>query len=449
MPQFHTYFGTFSPTLQGLVVSAILITGAIFSLAAGYLSDRISRTYTIGIGSFLFAVGSAIFCAAPSLPLLFLGRCIAGAGEGLFLSTITVYTCEIAPTSIRGTLASIVQLFVTFGVASGYFVCYGTVRLQGTLAWRLPYGLQAVVATTLAVGAPLLPHSPRWLRAVGRHSDAANGWRRLGVSPAEAEKEEDTVNREASQHQELVPPTGTSHSKGLRIFGGLFAKDVRYRTLLGCFLMGMNQASGIDGVLYYAPILFTQAGLSATKASFLASGVTGIVNIVCTIGTMMATDRWGRRPATIGGGFTIAACFLVIGSVYASHGSDTQAGRWAIIILIYVFVVAFSVTWAVYNRIYASEIQPKHTRSAATSLGQSVNWIVNFIIALTTPLFLARSSSGPYFLFGGCTLVTALVCLAFQPESKGVSLEDFDEVFRESPWKVWLHRVRGSRAESL
>lgn len=59
----------------------------------------------------------------------------------------------------------------------------------------------------------------------------------------------------------------------------------------------------------------------------------------------------------------------------------------------------------------------------------------NWVIAFTTPLFLAKSSSGPYFLFGGFSTLTVLVCIAYQSESKGVSLEELDEVFKTSPWR--------------
>lgn len=77
---------------------------------------------------------------------------------------------------------------------------------------------------------------------------------------------------------------------------------------------------------------------------------------------------------------------------------------------------------------------------------QAVNWI----IAFSTPLFLSRSSSGPYFLFGACSLLTVIVCVLFQPESKGVSLEGLDKIFEVSPWRKFLakgvsrmHALRG------
>ncbi|KAI5119490.1 hypothetical protein M0805_009514 [Coniferiporia weirii] len=448
MPQFLEQFAPITATLQGLVVSSILITAAVASVLAGPLSDRISRTYTFSLGSAIFAVGSTIVASSSTLAQLLVGRCIAGVGEGLFLSVIIVYHCEIAPSAIRGSLACTLQLLITIGIASGYFVCYGTVRMVGSMSWRIPFTLQTCLAVAYAIGSPFLIHSPRWLRHVGRNEDALKAWTRLGLNPAEAEKEDISAANEARDGERR----GNWKTEARQ----LWRKDLRKRTILGCFLMGMQQLSGIDGVLYYAPILFTQAGLSSTKAAFFASGVSGLLNVACTIITQPFQDKWGRRPVVLIGGSIIAGCMLTIGSIYASNAHTTASGRWAVIILIYVFVVSFSMSWAISNRIYASEIQPMRTRAAATSLGQAANWVVNWVVAFSTPLFLARSTSGPYFLFGACSALTVIVCAAFLPESKGVSLERLDEIFQTSPWRKILAqlrtnekaRLRGSELES-
>ncbi|KAF9817493.1 hypothetical protein IEO21_03344 [Rhodonia placenta] len=432
MSQFQEQFsktGHLSSTVQGLIVSTILITAAIASLVSGPLSDRISRTRTIALGAIVFAAGSVISCSAHALAQLLVGRCVAGVGEGLFLSAITVYAIEIAPASARGRLGSVVQLLVTTGIAAGYFVCYSTVRVGSSFSWRFPFGMQAVVSVVLAVGAPFLPHSPRWLRHVGRDAEAEIAWLKLGVISADAHKTEEHVRRDASERTNIWQEL--SH---------LWTKGIRTRTILGVFLMGMQQASGIDGVLYYAPVLFSQAGLSATTASFIASGVSGIINVVLTFAVQFFADKWSRRASMIRGGIVIGVAMILIGSLYASHASDTVAGRYAIIVLIYIFVVGYVASWAIVTRTICSEIQPMRTRAAATSLGQCANWVVNWAIAFSTPLFLARSSYGPYFLFGGCSLFTTLVCIGFQPETRGASLEEVDKAFEEPPWRVMLNK---------
>jgi MFS family permease len=119
MPHFKAVFDPISPTLQGLIVSSILLPASISSFLAGPVSDRISRKYTFALGSAIFCAGAALECAAINLPMLFVGRCISGVGEGLFFSTATVYVAEIAPAATRGRLLAVQQLLVTIGLASG------------------------------------------------------------------------------------------------------------------------------------------------------------------------------------------------------------------------------------------------------------------------------------------------------------------------------------------
>ncbi|KAJ3522728.1 hypothetical protein NM688_g8835 [Phlebia brevispora] len=367
MSQFRNHFfgsSDIDPTVQGLIVSSILLTASLASLVSGPLSNRISRTRTIALGAITFSAGSAIACSSGALAQLFVGRCIAGVGEGLFLSAITVYTVEIAPSSARGRLGTVVQLLITIGIASGYFVCYGTSRLHTSLSWRFPLGMQATISAVFAAGCPFLPHSPRWLHIVGRHAESRAAWDKLGVGAADIEKTEQAAQREQVEHG--------SFGVELKL---MWRKGVRGRTALGVFLSAMQQASGIDGVLYYAPVLFSQAGLSGTTSSFIASGVSGLINVVFTILCQFFTDKWGRRPSMIRGGSVIAGSMLIIGALYASEASSVPAGRWAIIVLIYIFVIGYTCSWAIVVRIICSEIQPTRTRAAVSSLGQCANWV--------------------------------------------------------------------------
>lgn len=229
-----------------------------------------------------------------------------------------------------------------------------------------------------------------------------------------------------------------------------FAPDVRARTVLGVFEMGMQQMSGIDGILYvsfficyperdlgqhtqYAPLLFERAGLSSSRASFLASGVSALVIMAAAIPALIYAENWGRRHSTIGGGLVLSFIMFLIGSLYASSSvHETHgAGRWIVIASIYLFAVVFCTTWAMGIKTWVAESQPQRSRSSATNLAYGGNWLANFLVALTTPVLHDRSSSAAYFLFGGCTFVTAIVCMIWMPETKGKSLEDIEILFAQ------------------
>ncbi|KAI6714135.1 hypothetical protein JHW43_003356 [Diplocarpon mali] len=423
MPQFASTFGHLSSTVHGLTVSMILIPAALSSFFGGHVANSLGRLKGIALGAAIFGLGGGVEAGSVKLGMLLAGRAVKGVGEGLFLSTSVVYITEISPPRSRGTLASIPQLLITIGVCAGYFTCYGTVSLSSSASWRIPFALQSAIAFAFVLTTLFfLPESPRWLSSRGRHAEALAIWDTLGIDAAEREKIllQDLSGDVPAQVQ-------------MKDMMAVFAPRARRQTGLGVFLMAMQQASGIDGVLYYAPLLFASAGLSSSTASFLASGVSAILIFAVTIPAFLFADRWGRTTSAICGGVGQMGCMFVIGGLYASgsvHG-ERGVGRWVVVVLIYVFAIVFSATWGVGFRVYVSEIQSPETRAGASSLALSANWVVNWIVAFTTPIFLAHSSFGIYFLFGSAALLTVVVCAFWMPETRGRSLEDIDAGFRK------------------
>ncbi|GAB1211575.1 hypothetical protein ATERTT37_000698 [Aspergillus terreus] len=446
MKSFTEQFGSQSATVHGLLVSSILIPAAISSFFAGFLADKLGRPKGISIGALIFGIGAALEAAAVHIAMFVIGRVIEGIGEGLYLGTLVVYICEISPPKVRGALTTGPQLLITLGLVIGFFTCYGTARIESSFSWRTPFLILACLSVLFSTAALLwLVPSPRWLTLHGRQAEAARTWDLLGVSPAEREKVEIEQDRgtpleiQVSGEVISIPsvtqtaPATKERMKAIKDkLLDIFSKDVRSRTALAVFLMGMQQLSGIDGVLYYAPMLFEQAGLASSDSSFFASGVSAIVIFVVTIPALIWADKWGRRRSIIYGGIGISVIMFLMGALYAGNvvHASTGAGRWVVIVAIYIFAVIYSLSWAVGIKIYAAEIQPQRTRASATSLAHGSNWAANFLVALTTPILLSKSSFGAYFLFGGCTLITAFICAIFMPETKGRSLDEIEEAFK-------------------
>jgi len=160
-------------------------------------------------------------------------------------SSPSSYAAEVAPATNRGLYMSIVQLNTTFGITLGYFTCYGTVRLPSSLSWRLPFIIQAILATILIIACYFLPSSPRWLVLHGRRDEALRAVERLGIERQEAEK--DILNPTGVEHEQLE----RGYWQGLVM---LFRKTYRKRTGLALLMLGGAQLSGIDGVLYVSLI---------------------------------------------------------------------------------------------------------------------------------------------------------------------------------------------------
>jgi sugar porter (SP) family MFS transporter len=379
MPSFQATLGHFSAIMHGVIVSSILITGALSALVAGAFAHRFGHVRLVALGTLCYAVGAAIECGSTILGVFILGRLIKGVGEGLFLSNVYVQVSEMSPAAIRGIMTAMPQMFITLGIVIGYFMCYGTTQLgDSSASWRVPLGIASGLALLCANCIWITPLSPRWLITQGRIEEARAVVRQLGFD----EEEEKELFAQVS---DAVAESGIAADVTLwqtlyqtwTEFGYAFSKPYRGRTAFGCFMMGMQQWAGIDGVLYYAPILFQQAGLTGEKASFLASGASAVVILAVTIPATLFADRWGRRVASISGGIGMTVIMVIIGTMYAADlvHPDRGVGRWVVVVSIYLFAAVFSITWAISFRTYLVESLPKKTRSSASSLAQSSNWV--------------------------------------------------------------------------
>lgn len=381
MPAFRKTFGDFSPTVHGVVVSSVLISGAFTALIAGILGHRFGQVRIFAIGSFVYGVGAAVQSSATSLGAFIVGRLIQGIGEGLFVSNVWVQVSEMSPTRVRGTLTALPQFTIVLGLVCGFFICYGTSRLGAstTLSWRLPLVVSSVLGFLLSGTYWFVPASPRWLLARGRFTEARDVLIRLGFDEVEREQ---LLEESMTQEQAHNPDDVTIWQEFKQTFAGFneaFSAPFRARTIFGCFIMGMQQLAGIDGVFYYAPVLFEKAGLSGEQASFLASGVSALAILGVTIPATFLVDKWGRRTSSLLGGILITTLMLLMGSLYAADKvhADRGAGKWVVIVSIYLFAIVFNGTWAIGFRIFLIESLPRKTRSSASSLAQSANWVCN------------------------------------------------------------------------
>ncbi|GAA5896003.1 hypothetical protein JCM6882_005583 [Rhodosporidiobolus microsporus] len=430
MEQFTDLFGHLSPLMHGVVVAIILVPSGATGVLAGNVSDKLSRKRTIALGSAIFAVGSVISASSYHLAQLIVGRCVAGAGEGLFLGCLGVYLCEISPRHLRSHMLLLQQIMCTGAVAAGFFVCYGTVNIPNSVGWRFPFILQTFFATLLAILAPFMPYSSRWLLSKGRR-DEAEKMLDLLVGPDNVEERRELM---------MTGPATVKMSQW-EAMKDIWAVGVRGRTSLGIAVNVFQQLSGIDFVLFYAPLLFEQAGLDPSTSSFIASGVTGLILLACSIAGTFYIDKIGRRKIWLIGGSATAFCHFILGILYASGAGYNNVGKWAAIIFIELFAVCFTSSWSLVTKLYAAEIQPSRTRAAAASTGQGANQLINFAVAVSGPFFLDKSSYGPYFTYGGFTALGVLFGFFFMPEVMGKTLEGIDETFEGSPLAVGVPRI--------
>ncbi|KAL2818433.1 general substrate transporter [Aspergillus cavernicola] len=420
MSDFAKQFPTLSTddTLQGWMVS-VLTLGAMFgALANGPIADAFSRRWSILLANVIFQIGSIIQAASINIPMIFIGRFIAGLAIGQLSMVVPLYISELAPPNLRGGLTALQQLGITVGIMVAFWLNYGTQYIGGTgdgqspAAWRFPLALQCLFSLVLGVGTFYLPYSPRWLMMKDREEEALSTLSRIRRVPQNDHRVQTEIleiKASALFDRETIAATYPGITSPVRLsfesYKSLFVlPHLNRRLVIACLLQLIQQFTGINAIIYYAPQIFENIGLTGSSVNLLATGVVGIINFFSTIPAILFLDYFGRKSLLLVGAVGMGVCQFIVGTIYAvykdSWGSHTDAG-WATAVFIWMYISCFAFSIGCVNWIIPSEIFPPGVRAQAVGIAIGVNWLSNFIVALITPRMLNSIEFGTFYFFLG------------------------------------------------
>jgi sugar porter (SP) family MFS transporter len=211
-------------------------------------------------------------------------------------------------------------------------------------------------------------------------------------------------------------------------------KPLLRRLLLGAAAQGFGQWTGINAIIYYAPTVFAQIGLSGGTIGLLATGVVGIVNFVMTFPAILLVDKVGRRPLLCWGEANMAISQAGVAAIIAIYGKNFQAHKSAgngAVFLIYWFITNYAVAYGPVAWVVVAEVFPLNMRAKGISVSSSVNWIMNFTVAQVTPVMLSNIGYKTFIVFMCFCVAGFFWALLILPELKGLSLEEIDNVFKD------------------
>ncbi|CAM0134779.1 hypothetical protein VKS41_000667 [Umbelopsis sp. WA50703] len=443
MPHFMDRF-PLNPTEKGFVVAILELGCWAGAWIAGYFADKIGRKFTIVLGTIIFLLGASLQAGSQNIGFLFGGRFVCGLSIGILSMVVPLYQSEISPPEIRGSLVALQQFAITVGILISFWIDYGTSTIDSDVQWRLPLALQLIIGIILGFGILFFPFSPRWLMAQNRETEALKVLTRLRRLPPDHPLVQEewreikaTVEFDRQVERERYPQYANGGARarfmiGLGGYRDLFRKGIFKRLWLGCALQFFQQFTGINAIIYYAPTIFQSIGLSGTSVPLLATGIVGVVNVVCTIPAVLFLDQFGRRKTLLCGAFFMAISHIIIAIIVGLFENDWAAHTtqgWVAVAFVYFFIANFAYSWGPIGWVYPSEIFPLRIRAKAMSVTTSANWMCNFIIGLITPPMIASIHFGTYIFFASFTVMMFFWVLIFVPETKGRSLEDMDTVF--------------------
>lgn len=401
------------------VVSALLWGAVAGTFASGYFARKYGRRPTLIASAIIFVLGSIACGFATSAGMLIAARFVLGTAVGAASFTAPLYLSEVAPQKIRGSLISMYQLMITIGIllaflSDTWLSSYSSWTFGGTGNWRLMLGIVAIPASFMLIGVLILPESPRWLRLAGYNEKA----RKVLETLREAVEVEPEL--EAIDESLKVKQAG----------GSLFKTNPHFRRVifLGVALQIVQQLTGINVIMYYAPKIFEVAGFESALGQMWGTVAIGVTNVLATFIAIAFVDKVGRKPMMVAGLWVMGLAMIAVGSILNHGVGGNQGLSYLAIACLMVFIIGFAMSAGPIVWILCSEIYPLSGRDFGVTVSTATNWIVNGIVGATFLTLLNEAGEGnTFWLYGALNLSFLLIFKFFVPETKGVSLEKIEE----------------------
>ena len=391
------------------IVSSMMFGAAVGAALAGWLSVSLGRRRSLILGAVLFVVGSLLCGAAWSPQSLIVARVLLGLAIGISAFTAPLYLAEVAPENTRGAMISLYQLMITIGILVA-FLSDTAFSYSGNWRWML--GIIAIPGALFLLSLFMLPESPRWLIMSNRKDEALAVLRRLRNSAQ-------VVEREAADIEEQL----RTPQHGWRLFleNGNFRRSVG----LGVMLQLVQQFTGMNVVMYYAPRIFEGMGYDTVSQMWFTAAV-GLTNVLATFIAIGLVDRWGRKPILYVGFSVMAVGLGAVGSMMYL-GISSHAEQMFSVAMLLLFIVGFAMSAGPLIWVLCSEIQPLKGRDFGIGCSTVTNWVANMIVGATFLTLLNGIGNAATFWLYAALNVTFLIFTWFLvPETKGVTLEQVE-----------------------
>ncbi len=406
--------------MNGIVMGAVLFGALMGAISSGRLTDYFGRKKLLLLVAVIFMLASLATAIAQSIPELIVGRIFVGIAIGIASYTAPLYISEIAPHKHRGALVALNQLAISIGILLSYIVDYACAYYE---AWRWMLGLGFVPGFFLFVGMLFLPDSPRWILSKGNESKARHVLQRVRGSKVEIDNEIDAIK--------LTLKKETSNWKLI------FSKSVRPVLWIGFALAFIQQVTGINTILYYAPTILEMAGFGSSTVSILASMGIGGIFVIFTIISLPLIDWIGRRPLLIAGliGMTIGLGSLAW--VFRDSTNIEPTLHWIALLSMFLYIACFAFSLGPIMWLMIAEIYPLRVRGIGASFATCVNWASNLLVTATfLKLVQFMGAGGTFFTYMIFSILSIIFIYYLVPETKGVTLEEIEEnLFSGKRWR--------------
>jgi sugar porter (SP) family MFS transporter len=398
-----------SAWFHGVFIMSMALWGTVLgSLAGGIPTKYIGRKNTliwVGVLYLVSALGSGL-ATDPYMFSFF--RFLGGIGVGASTVAAPTYISEISTAQSRGRLVALYQFNIVLGILVAFISNYLLSGVGGAHDWRWMLGVEALPAALYCLLILGVPKSPRWLLV--EKGDERNALKTLNL----LHEDESTAKAEL----EIIKAHREETSNGVNVFSGKYNRSLKLAFLLAFF----NQLSGINFILYYAPVILENAGF-ATSDSLLSSISIGGTNLLFTFVGLYLIDRMGRKSLMY-----IGSIGYIVSLSMVAYGFKTDATASFNLFFILSFIASHAVGQGAVIWVFISEIFPNSVRAAGQAWGTGTHWVFAALITMLGEVVIESFPGWMIFAAFAAFMVLQLLFTHFMmPETKGISLEELQD----------------------
>jgi len=417
----------------GLSVSSMLLGSAVGAFAAGWLADKFGRRNMLILAAIMFIIsawGSGI-AGAPTEFIIY--RIIGGLAVGAASVMAPAYISEIAPAEKRGRLTSIQQVAIIAGLflsfLSNYFLAKTAggsteIFIGGFETWRWMFWMELIPAFLFLGLLFFIPKSPRYSMFKDDEIAAKKTLTKLFGETQATKKVDDIRASLANDHKPSLKDTLASINNRGFIFRNI--------VWVGIGLAMFQQLVGINVVFYYGAVLWQAVGFTENDA-LLINVLSGGLSIAAVLITLSTIDKIGRKPfllwGSVGMFLTLATVAFAFSKGQLVDGTLELPGNMGLVALIAAnaYVVCFNLSWGPVMWVMLGEMFPNQIRGSGLAVAGFAQWITNFAITWSFPIFLAGIGlAAAYGIYAFFALVSVFFILWMVKETKGKELEDME-----------------------
>ncbi len=405
---------------EGFVVSILIFGAAVGALIGGRLADKHGRRHNILMLAGVFAIGTIGCVLSPSWEVLAFFRFILGLAVGGASATVPVYLAEVSPVETRGSVVTRNEVMIVSGQFAAFVINAIIFNVWGEndSVWRWMLLVAVLPAFALFFGMLKMPESPRWLTSQDRNDEALGVLKQIR-SDERAEAEMAEVHRLAEEEKE-------SQTGG---WADLAVPWIRRLVIVGIGLGVFQQFTGINSIMYYGSQLLEDAGFSA-EAAIIANTANGLFSVLgITVGILLM-NKINRRTMLLAG-FGLTTFFHLLVGLSAKFLPDNDIKPYFILLFVVLFVFSMQGTIGPLVWLLLAEIFPLKIRSFAMGVCVFCLWLANAVVAFGFPPMVdAVGIASSFFVFAALGVLAIIFIYTMVPETRGVSLEEFEEEMR-------------------